>query len=247
MGKSTQWRVILSVIAAFAATLSPAAAATISLGTILANFNGFYGPEKNWCKGAKNEGCPVTFVVDGKDKTGYVYLSIIRYNPKEIPKPGQKITLTFPYKVMGGGSLIVCNTVMTSGPGGACADDEKPASNNVAGVLSFPVNTYNIIYYTGNMEKDADLGASKAYVQFNYLYSEYAIKTPDLGIGTTPIEITDKGVTGYFRKIQGGRNERLFLILPIPEPSTWMLMLMGLGGLGIASRVRSPRSISSPA
>jgi hypothetical protein len=79
------------------------------------------------------------------------------------------------------------------------------------------------------MEKNfGGLGAQPSYVEYKTLYSELGITTPNLGIGNTPIMISTPGVTGYFRKIQGGKNERLFLIEPVPEPSMFIVTVAGL-------------------
>jgi hypothetical protein len=242
MGKRTQWLSILSIVAGLVVTVAPAEAATISLGTIYKYFD----PDK--CTGASKGGCPVTFAGDVK---GLVYLTVITYDPKKIQTPGQKVTLDLGYRISPGGSLVECNGATTSGRGGKCNDGSTPAKNNVAGVLTFPKNDTNIYFFTGDMEKDftdnGGFGEQPSYVQFNWLYSELGITTPDLSIGTTPIEISTKGVTGYFRTIQGGKNERLFLTVPVLEPSTWMLMVMGLGGIGIVARARAGRPISGQA
>jgi hypothetical protein len=212
------------------ANLDPA---SISLQTINMNFN------PDFCKGATaGGGCPVTFA---NGAMGLVYLTVITYDPGLIPSPGQMVTVDLGYKIAPGGSLIECYGATVPGPAygggkGKC-ESGSPADNDVGGVVTFPNGDTNIYLFTGDMEKNfvnkGGLGTQPSYVQYNTLYSELGIKTPALGIGTTPIMISTSGVTGYFRKIQGGRNERLFLIEPVPEPSMFIVTLAGLGFMAL--------------
>ena len=187
------------------------------------------------CAGAKNGACPVIFA---GDKKGRVYLTIVYYKPNLIPNPGQMLTLDLGYDISPGGSLIECLGATTPGRSGKCNGGGSPANNNVGGVLTFPAKSMNIYFFTGDMEKNfttqGGFGQQPSYVQYGTLYSEMQIATPNLGIGTTPVMISTPGVSGYFRSIQSGKNERLFLIEPVPESPTGLLTCIGLAFSGIA-------------
>jgi hypothetical protein len=220
--------------------------ASIDLQTI----NKYFNPAD--CAGGMENGfCQVKFA--GSNAVKDVYLTVITYDPDLIPDPGQIVTVklgetTRGYLISPGGSLIECYGATVPGPayggGKGMCESGSPAKNTVAGIVTFPDDKRNIYLFTGNMEEkyttQGGLGAQPSYVEYRTLYSELNITMPNLGIGTTPIMISTPGVTGYFRKITGG-NERLFLIEPVPEPSTFVVTLGGLGFIAFTIYRRRPR------
>jgi uncharacterized protein (TIGR03118 family) len=98
---------------------------------------------------------------------------------------------------------------------------------------------------------------------FSFLHSEINAFDPTTGTfeGSIPIDVglgntagglwaLNFGVTGsngipnalYFTDGINGENDGLFAVLTVPEPSTWALMLIGLGGLSLAASWRRRQS-----
>ncbi len=68
----------------------------------------------------------------------------------------------------------------------------------------------------------------------------YTVDVPDAGAITTSIQgITRNGIgydlVGAFQDNTGQHGFLLYWTVPVPEPSTWFLMLIGFGGLGLAA------------
>jgi len=62
---------------------------------------------------------------------------------------------------------------------------------------------------------------------------------PPVSMGTTLNGINDLGdIVGFFVDTKGTEG---LLATPVPEPSTWAMMLAGFAGLGLAALRRSRR------
>lgn len=107
--------------------------------------------------------------------------------------------------------------------------------------------------YSHNLFTPSSATSASASVSVGSLFDIIAHSTGDTSnldwrVYTNTFTATSPTTRLTYTNLTGGVNEGIFLdaisVAGVPEPSTWMMMLLGFGGIGLAMRRRSSRAFA---
>jgi hypothetical protein len=133
-------------------------------------------------------------------------------------------------------------------------------SNGVNGTLTsntvFGAGTYTLTFLLGGSQGGAggvDLPNPKTTLVTLGNFSQEITLAPDAGLTSQSFTFTTTGGNLIFTSLSGGNADvgnildNVQVASAIPEPSTWAMMLIGFGGIGLLAYRRSKKTIAATA